>query len=88
MNEISIDCFAGGGGASTGIAAALGAEPAIAINHWATALGVHQLNHPDTHHVTEDVWSVDPVSAVAGRHVGVAWFSPDCTHFSRAKGFV
>ena len=84
-SEIAIDCFAGGGGASTGITDALGFAPAIAINHWPTALNVHAVNHPDTHHVTEDVWAVDPVSAVAGRRVGVAWFSPDCTHFSRAK---
>lgn len=83
--EISIDCFAGGGGASTGIAAALGVSPAIAINHWPTALGVHAANHPETLHLTEDVWAVDPRKVVAGRRVGVAWFSPDCTHFSRAK---
>lgn len=84
-SEISIDCFAGGGGASTGITAALGASPAIAINHWPTALSVHAANHPETHHVTEDVWAVAPRELVAGRRVGVAWFSPDCTHFSRAK---
>lgn len=83
--EISIDCFAGGGGASTGIAAALGVSPAIAINHWPTALGVHEANHPETLHLTEDVWAVDPRKVVAGRRVGIAWFSPDCTHFSRAK---
>jgi DNA (cytosine-5)-methyltransferase 1 len=84
-SEISIDCFAGGGGASCGIALATGQSPAVAINHWATALSVHAANHPDTHHVTEDVWAVDPSEVVAGRPVGVAWFSPDCTHFSRAK---
>lgn len=85
-SEISIDCFAGGGGASTGIAAALGAAPAIAINHWGAALQVHAANHPETQHLTEDIWRVDPVEVVAGRNVGAAWFSPDCTHFSRAKG--
>lgn len=84
--EISIDCFAGGGGASTGMAAALGRSPAIAINHWDTALQVHAANHPDTHHITEDVWRVDPAAAVAGRRVIAAWFSPDCTHHSKAKG--
>jgi DNA (cytosine-5)-methyltransferase 1 len=84
--EISIDCFAGGGGASTGMAAALGRSPAIAINHWGAALQVHAANHPETLHLTEDIWAVDPVAVVAGRLVGAAWFSPDCTHFSRAKG--
>lgn len=84
--EISIDCFAGGGGASTGMTAALGYSPAIAINHWDTALQVHAANHPDTHHLTEDVWAVNPTAVVAGRQVGAAWFSPDCTHHSRAKG--
>lgn len=85
-SEISIDCFAGGGGASTGITAALGRSPAIAINHWGSALQVHAVNHPDTHHLTEDVWAVDPAVIVAGRRVGAAWFSPDCTHHSKAKG--
>lgn len=85
-SEISIDCFAGGGGASTGMTAALGRSPAIAINHWGSALQVHAENHPETLHITEDIWAVDPVAAVAGRRVGVAWFSPDCTHHSKAKG--
>lgn len=85
-SEISIDCFAGGGGASTGMAAALGRSPAIAINHWGAALQVHAANHPETLHLTEDVWAVDPRTVVAGRPVGAAWFSPDCTHHSKAKG--
>lgn len=85
-SEISIDCFAGGGGASTGMTAALGRSPAIAINHWGAALQVHAANHPETLHLTEDVWAVDPRAVVAGRPVGAAWFSPDCTHHSKAKG--
>lgn len=84
--EISIDCFAGGGGASCGIALATGRSPAVAINHWATALGVHAVNHPETEHRTEDMWEVDPSEVLAGREVGLLWASPDCTHHSRAKG--
>jgi DNA (cytosine-5)-methyltransferase 1 len=84
--EIAVDNFAGGGGASTGIAWALGRDPDIAINHSAAAIAMHRANHPGSQHYCEDVWQVDPVKACAGRPVGLAWFSPDCTHFSRAKG--
>ncbi len=84
--EIIVDSFAGGGGASTGIEMALGRSPDIAINHDATALAMHEVNHPQTLHLTEDVWNVDPLSATGGRPVGLAWFSPDCKHFSKAKG--
>lgn len=86
MLELIVDSFAGGGGASTGIEMALGRSPDIAINHDATALAMHEANHPDTLHLTADIWEVDPRSAVAGRPVGLAWFSPDCKHFSKAKG--
>lgn len=86
MNEIIVDSFAGGGGASTGIEMALGRSPDIAINHDATALSMHEVNHPATRHLTEDVWNVDPLAATDGRPVGLAWFSPDCKHFSKAKG--
>lgn len=81
-----IDNFAGGGGASTGIEAALGRPIDIAINHSPQAIAMHQANHPRTLHLCEDVWQVDPAAACAGRPVTLAWFSPDCTHFSKAKG--
>jgi DNA (cytosine-5)-methyltransferase 1 len=80
------DSFAGGGGASTGIEMALGRSPDIAINHNPAALALHAANHPDTLHLSENVWQVDPLDHVKGRHVGLAWFSPDCKHFSKAKG--
>jgi len=84
--ELLVDNFAGAGGASLGIEAALGRAVDIAINHDATALEIHQINHPDTDHLVTDVWDVDPVAACRGRPVGLAWFSPDCTHFSLARG--
>ena len=86
MSELIIDNFAGGGGASTGIEAALGRPIDIAVNHDAIAIAMHQVNHPHTKHLCESVWDVDPVEVCAGRPVGLAWFSPDCTHFSKAKG--
>lgn len=84
--ELVVDNFAGGGGASLGIEMATGRAPDIAINHDREAIAMHKENHPDTHHYCEDVWTVDPVEACAGRSVGLAWFSPDCKHFSKAKG--
>ncbi len=81
-----IDSFAGGGGASTGIEMALGRSPDIAINHNAAALALHAANHPETLHLSENVWKVDPLDYFAGRHVGLMHFSPDCKHFSKAKG--
>jgi DNA (cytosine-5)-methyltransferase 1 len=86
VNELIVDSFAGGGGASTGIEWALGRSPDIAINHSPAAIAMHALNHPATKHYCEDVWQVDPREATGGRPVGLAWFSPDCTHFSKAKG--
>lgn len=85
-NEIIVDNFAGGGGASTGIEMALGRSVDIAINHDPDAIDMHRLNHPNTKHYCETVWDVDPIEACAGRPVGLAWFSPDCKHFSKAKG--
>lgn len=85
-DEILVDSFAGGGGASTGKLWATGREPDIAINHDAEAIAMHKANHPSTKHYIEDVWQVDPVEACAGRPVGLAWFSPTCTDFSKAKG--
>lgn len=84
--EIVVDNFAGGGGASTGIEMAIGRSVDIAINHDLEAIAMHAANHPTTKHYCESVWDVDPVEACAGRPVGLAWFSPDCKHFSKAKG--
>lgn len=84
--ELIIDNFAGGGGASTGIEMAVGRSVDIAINHDPDAIKMHKANHPNTRHYCENVWQVDPVEACDGQPVGLAWFSPDCTHFSRAKG--
>lgn len=81
-----MDSFAGGGGASTGIEMALGRSPDIAINHNPVALALHEANHPETLHLSENVYKVDPLDYVAGKHIGLAWFSPDCKHFSKAKG--
>lgn len=81
-----VDSFAGGGGASTGIEMALGRSPDIAINHNPAALALHAANHPDALHLSENVWRVDPLDHLAGRHIGLMWFSPDCRHFSKAKG--
>ncbi len=86
QRELIIDSFAGGGGASTGIKMALGRSPDIAINHDAEALAMHRVNHPETLHIVEDVWHVDFKSICAGRPIGLLWLSPDCTHFSKAKG--
>lgn len=85
-HELVIDNFAGGGGASAGIEAALGRPVDVAINHDPAALAMHAANHPHTRHLCESVWSVDPREVTQGRPVGLAWFSPDCKHFSRAKG--
>lgn len=84
--ELIVDNFAGGGGASTGIELATGYSVDIAINHDPEAIRMHKANHPDTKHYCEDVWQVDPVEACKGHSVGLAWFSPDCKHFSKAKG--
>lgn len=86
FREIIVDNFAGGGGASTGIEMATGMSVDIAINHDPAAIEMHKLNHPDTEHYCESVWDVDPKEACRGRKVGLAWFSPDCTHHSNAKG--
>jgi len=81
-----IDSFAGGGGASTGISQALGRSVDIAINHDPAAIAMHRANHPDTYHYCEDVWEVDPRQVANGRPVALVWLSPDCKHFSKAKG--
>ena len=84
--ELVVDNFAGGGGASTGIEIATGISVDIAINHDPEAIRMHKMNHPNTKHYCESVWDVDPVEVCAGRPVALAWFSPDCKHFSKAKG--
>lgn len=84
--ELIVDNFAGGGGASTGIELATGYSVDIAINHDPEAIKMHKANHPNTKHYCENVWVVDPVKACDGHPVALAWFSPDCKHFSKAKG--
>lgn len=86
FRELIIDNFAGGGGASVGIELALGAPVDIAVNHDENAIAMHEVNHPYTEHFREDVFAIDPEKVTGGRPVGIAWFSPDCKHFSRAKG--
>lgn len=86
MREIIVDNFAGGGGASTGIEMAIGRSVDIAINHDENAVAMHRTNHPDTLHYCESVFDVSPGAATSGKPVGLTWFSPDCRHFSKAKG--
>lgn len=86
FDVLYVDSFAGGGGASTGIELATGHPVDIAINHDQSAIMMHKQNHPFTEHYREDIWKVDPIKATRGRPVRLAWFSPDCKHFSRAKG--
>ncbi|MFC6122191.1 DNA cytosine methyltransferase [Citrobacter bitternis] len=86
MREIIVDNFAGGGGASTGIELAIGRSVDIAINHDENAVAMHTTNHPGTLHYCESVFDVNPPVVTAGMPVGLAWFSPDCRHFSKAKG--
>jgi len=86
--ELVVDNFAGGGGASTGMELGLQRHVDIAINHDPDAIDMHKQNHPEAKHYCESVWDVDPVEACEGKSVGLAWFSPDCKHFSKAKGSV
>ena len=86
MRELIVDSFAGGGGASRGIEMALGRSPDIAINHDRKAISLHRANHPDTLHLDRNIWEIDPFDAVGNRPVGLLWASPDCKHFSKAKG--
>jgi len=85
-NELIIDNFAGGGGTSTGLEAAFGRPVDIAINHDPEALAMHAINHPHTKHLCESVWDVDPIEVTGNQPVGLVWLSPDCKHFSKAKG--
>ncbi|MEW5832173.1 MAG: DNA cytosine methyltransferase [Campylobacterota bacterium] len=81
-----VDLFAGGGGASEGIRAAIGRDPDVAVNHDPDAVAMHQVNHPDTIHFTADVFEVDPKTIFPEYPVGLLWASPACTHFSKARG--
>jgi DNA (cytosine-5)-methyltransferase 1 len=85
-NELIVDNFAGGGGASLGIEMAVRRSVDIAVNHDREAVAMHKANHPQTRHYCEDVWDVNPMEATGGRPVGLAWFSPDCTYHSKARG--
>lgn len=84
--ELVVDLFAGGGGASTGIEQAIGRHPDIAVNHDTEAVSLHTANHPQTRHFCSDVFEVDPITVTDGQPVGLLWASPDCKHFSKAKG--
>lgn len=86
FGELAVDNFAGGGGASTGIEAAIGRPVDIAINHDPVAVAMHEVNHPATRHYPASVWDVDPRKVCGGRPVGIVWFSPDCKHYSKARG--
>lgn len=86
FSEIVVDNFAGGGGASTGIKMAIGRDVDVAINHDPAAIAMHRANHPLTEHYCESVWDIDPLTVTGGRPVALCWFSPDCKHFSKAKG--
>ena len=85
-HEKIVDNFAGGGGASEGIEQGLGRPVDLAINHDPIALAIHAVNHPSSEHAVADVWDINPEEAVADMPVGLAWFSPDCRHHSKAKG--
>lgn len=85
-NELIIDNFAGGGGTSTGLEQAFKRPVDVAINHDPKALAMHRINHPETKHYCESVWDVDPIEATGNQPVGLVWLSPDCKHFSKAKG--
>ena len=85
-HELIIDNFAGGGGTSTGLEAAFGRPVDIAINHDPEALAMHAINHPHTKHLCESVWDIDPIEVTGNQPVALVWLSPDCKHFSKAKG--
>ena len=85
-HELIIDNFAGGGGTSTGLEQAFQRPVDVAINHDPKALAMHRINHPDTKHYCESVWDIDPIEVTGNQPVGLVWLSPDCKHFSKAKG--
>lgn len=85
-DEIFVDLFAGGGGASTGIEEAIGRSVDEAVNHDPAAIAMHEANHPNTRHHQEDIWGIHPRDVAQGHKVGLLWLSPDCTHHSKARG--
>lgn len=85
-DDLIVDLFAGGGGASVGIEAAMGRSVDVAVNHDPIAVAMHRVNHPYTRHLISDVFEVDPLQATCGRRVGLLWASPDCTYHSKARG--
>lgn len=85
-HELIIDNFAGGGGTSTGLEQAFNRHVDVAINHDPKALAMHRVNHPETKHYCESVWDIDPIEVTGNQPVGLVWLSPDCKHFSKAKG--
>ena len=85
-HELIIDNFAGGGGTSTGLEQAFNRPVDVAINHDPKALAMHRVNHPETKHYCESVWDIDPIEVTGNQPVGLVWLSPDCKHFSKAKG--
>lgn len=85
-HELIIDNFAGGGGTSTGLEQAFNRPVDVAINHDPKALAMHRVNHPETRHYCESVWDIDPIQVTGNQPVGLVWLSPDCKHFSKAKG--
>lgn len=85
-HELIVDNFAGGGGTSTGLEQAFNRPVDVAINHDPKALAMHRVNHPETRHYCESVWDIDPIQVTGNQPVGLVWLSPDCKHFSKAKG--
>lgn len=85
-HELIVDNFAGGGGTSTGLEQAFGRPVDVAINHDPKALAMHRMNHPKTKHYCESVWDINPIEVTGNQPVGLVWLSPDCKHFSKAKG--
>src|SRR5260221_14736744 len=96
MKEIVVVGFAGGGGSCEGIKMALGRSPDVALNHDETAVAMHTANHPETIHYCQNIWQAVPTDVLRAvknarglerlPKIGLAWFSPDCKHFSKAKG--
>lgn len=78
--------MAGFGGSSIAVEEALGRHPDAALNHWDLGLGVHAANYPQTAHFCAGAMETDPRMVAPGKRIGLLWLSPDCRHFSPAKG--
>ena len=87
---MAADLFCGAGGTSTGLALAceqLGQRLSLlAINHWQLAIDTHSKNHPWAQHRCESLENIDPQKAVPGGHLHLLVASPECLHYSRARG--